>query len=242
MEHFREHGLDWEVTWNITRNGQVYTQIELNFLKDHTHCKSLKNLAESLKRKVSAIASKLEKMGILNFNSGFQTNWNTIHKYQSELSIYNLQKNLDRNTDSFSDKETSSWERYNNEVKIHVSNEETYISDTKIVDGSYSLKLNNTKEQKMKRRTVIVELFDDNQGLDVKHSRVLCEEVVTESDNDNSIIQQMLLESGSDSVGKAIKDHNLLRSETVDEKILQNTGNKVMLREVKIEDLRWSIR
>jgi hypothetical protein len=240
MQTFHHYNIYWNVYWNIDNDNKPYASNKDNYTLSHeAENLTLKEISIKLKRKPTAIASKLRSLKILNFDKSIQKNWDVIYECLDTHTISKLQEQLIVEQPSTKELQKSG-----------------YISGSEIFDNKHTCKIskklpmfddpirnnNPQKETIMNRRTVIVELFDDNKGLDVKHSRVFSKEVVTESDSDNSIIQQMLLEAGSDSVSDAIKAHNKLRSETVDENILQNTGNEVMLREVKIEDLRWSIR
>jgi hypothetical protein len=89
------------------------------------------------------------------------------------------------------------------------------------------------------RRTVTVELFDDDKGLPVENALVKdFGEFVTE-DDDQTTIQEVLM---SEDVEGAIKEHNKARKDIVNEEIRNRTGNEVKLNEVKLKSLRWVVK
>jgi hypothetical protein len=107
--------------------------------------------------------------------------------------------------------------------------------------------INSTnKEETKMRRVVKIEVFDDDKGLPVELSLVgVFNDVVTEDDND-SAIREVLMEGGTYepdgmSMSELLDHHNILRGQTVNEDILNRTGNTVMLRSIKLKDLRFKV-
>jgi hypothetical protein len=88
------------------------------------------------------------------------------------------------------------------------------------------------------RRVVTVRLFDDDPGLPVDNCLVAEYSSVVTEDNDQVTIQQVLLDYG---VAEDIRIHNDTRAEVVNESILQNTGREVMLRPIRLKDLRIEV-
>jgi hypothetical protein len=98
---------------------------------------------------------------------------------------------------------------------------------------------NTTGVTNMTRRaTVTVELWDDSKGIESQDSLVYSTDMIS-SDFDIVVIQQVLLEKN---VKKHLDRHNDKRTELVNQDILERTGNEVYLREVKLKDLRWSVK
>lgn len=89
------------------------------------------------------------------------------------------------------------------------------------------------------RRTVRVELIDNDKGLDVQYSLVASFDNVMTEDDDATVIQEIIMEKG---IGKKLKDHNNKRESQIDLDILQRTGNSVNLRPVKLKDLTWVVK
>jgi hypothetical protein len=88
------------------------------------------------------------------------------------------------------------------------------------------------------RTTVIVELWDDSKGIEAQDSLVYSTKMIT-ADSDQVVIQQVLLEKN---VKKHLQRHNYNRTDLVNQDILERTGNTVALNEVKLKDLRWSVK
>lgn len=98
--------------------------------------------------------------------------------------------------------------------------------------------LNNKGEKTMtQRKTVKVELFDDSVGILAADSLVYTTEEVSDLSN-QQIIHEVLMMG---EVADHLNDHNDLRSLLVNEDILQRTGREVMLKPVRLKDLRWVI-
>jgi hypothetical protein len=113
-----------------------------------------------------------------------------------------------------------------------------FAPDLETARNNLNLKEENNM-QHTQRRTVEVELFDDDKGLPVEMALVAgFEDVVTEEDDDATIREVLMTQD----INKALEDHNALRSEQVNEEILARTGNEVMLRPVKLKDLRWKVK
>jgi hypothetical protein len=109
------------------------------------------------------------------------------------------------------------------------SNEENKIMSNQ---SSYALKATGT------RRVVTVRLFDDDPGLPVDNCLVGEYTGIVTEDNDQVTIQQVLLDYG---VAEEIDIHNKIRAEVVNGSILQNTGREVMLRPIRLKDLRIEV-
>ena len=88
------------------------------------------------------------------------------------------------------------------------------------------------------RTTVTVELWDDSKGIEAQDSLVYSTNMIT-ADSDQVVIQQVLLEKN---VKKHLERHNDHRTDMLNQDILERTGNEVYLREVKLKDLRWSVK
>ena len=118
--------------------------------------------------------------------------------------------------------------------------------ESKTSDFEYKPNLNFLNQQeesnmsnKVNRRVLNIQLLDNDAGLPVEHSLVAeFNGIVTE--DDNQITLQELISTGE--VAKHIEAHNKVRAEQVDQTILQNTGQTVKLRPVKLKDLTWNIK
>lgn len=91
----------------------------------------------------------------------------------------------------------------------------------------------------MNRRTVTVELFDDDKGLPVEKALVASFENVVTEDDDETTIREILMNKD---IAKTLEKHNEKRKCIVNEEILQRTGNEVNLNEVKLKSLRWVVK
>ena len=98
---------------------------------------------------------------------------------------------------------------------------------------------NNNMSNTTQRRVVTVQLVDDDKGLPVENSLVLSIEGIVTEDNDETTIREVLM---SYDVTGQLSAHNELRTSVVDNEILLRTGNSVMLRPVKLKDLRWIVK
>ena len=100
--------------------------------------------------------------------------------------------------------------------------------------------INKTGEKTMmQRRTVTVELYDDDKGLPVEQSLVArCSNVVTE-DNDEVTIREVLM---GGLIKEKLEAHNNKRVKVINEEILNRTGQEVPLRPIKLKDLRWVVK
>lgn len=98
-----------------------------------------------------------------------------------------------------------------------------------------------TKEEvnmSIQRKSVKVELFDNDQGLPVEHSLVgSWVDYVTE-DSDSVTIQEII---STGEVSELLVQHNAVRIELIDDEILTRTGNAVNLRPVKLKNLTWLV-
>jgi len=222
--------------WDISNKGKVYTSNEIEQMQSMPqNGNTIQVFALAFKRDLSGILVKLDRLGVLKVHENRQKLADNIDEIKY-LTYFKLQNKID------SILGVSKVDSLKNNIDVNES------FTVKALENIEKSTINNNlttgkKEQKMShRRTVTVELFDDSQGLDVEFSRVFSAETVTESQDQNLIIQQLMLDAEANLVGEAIKKHNALRLKKVDEAILKNTGNKVMLREVKIKDLRWSIK
>lgn len=118
--------------------------------------------------------------------------------------------------------------------------------ESKTSDFEYKPNLNFLNQQeesnmsnKVNRRVLNIQLLDNDAGLPVEHSLVAeFNGVVTEDSNE--ITLQEIISTGE--VAKHIEAHNKVRAEQVDQTILQNTGQTVKLRPVKLKDLTWNIK
>jgi hypothetical protein len=222
-------------TWDISNKGKVYiyTSKEIDILrkmKDTSY--TLQNFAEMFKRDLSGILIKLDRLDVIDVHDSKQKLADNIDKIK-DLTYYELRKRIDYIINF----KPYNKEKFENYAKINTSVlRENVISVNKPTTTIL-------KEQKMSyRKTIIVELFDDSPGLDVEFSKVFSVETVTESQEANLIIQEVMLDTEKNVVAEAIAKHNKLRLTKTDESILKNTGNEIFLREVKIKDLRWNIR
>lgn len=132
------------------------------------------------------------------------------------------------------------WELVKGDDLNKKTEKEVDMSREDVVECKFDGKLNNRGETSMsKRRIVTVELIDNDAGLPVEHSVVeVFNNIVTE-DDDNTTIQELLM---TKPVEMKLKAHNKLRSETVNEDILNRTGQEVKLRPVKLKDLTWVVK
>lgn len=98
--------------------------------------------------------------------------------------------------------------------------------------------LNKTEEKTM-RRVVTVKLINPNTAIEADMSLVgNFGEYVTDDSND-VLIQEIIMEGD---VQDLLDLHNNYLTETVDQSILKATGQEVMLRPVRLKDLKWIIK
>lgn len=118
----------------------------------------------------------------------------------------------------------------------------TYPSDTRTLSDTdkYIYIEDNQEENNMSNRQVVtVQLIDDDKGLEVENSIVaVFKDVVTEDDNQTTI-QELIMNSD---VHGMLEKHNEKRGNTVNQEVLERTGNEVNLRPVKLKNLRWVIK
>jgi hypothetical protein len=88
------------------------------------------------------------------------------------------------------------------------------------------------------RRVVNVKFFDEDAGLDVADSLVAFYDNIVTQDSDESTVRELLMNLD---VAAKIVAHNEVRAKTVDLEVLRNTGNEVMLRPIKLKDLRIEV-
>ena len=88
------------------------------------------------------------------------------------------------------------------------------------------------------RRVVNVKFFDEDAGLDAADSLVAFYDNAVTQDSDESTVRELLMNLD---VADKIVAHNKVRAKTVDLEILKNTGNEVMLRPIKLKDLRIEV-
>lgn len=120
------------------------------------------------------------------------------------------------------------------------------IDGNKLKEGTISVNkstvgtINNTTgvNNMTQRTSVTVELWDDSKGIEAQDSLVYSTKMIT-SDSDQAVIQQVLLEKN---VKKHLESHNDYRTDMLNQDILERTGNEVYLQEVKLKNLRWSVK
>lgn len=101
------------------------------------------------------------------------------------------------------------------------------------------IKKENEMTTQNTRRTVRIELFDNDKGLDVQHSLVASYPNVLTEDTDAVTIQEIIM--SKDIAGK-LRKHNEIRTAQVDLDILKRTGNAVNLQPVKLKNLTWVVK
>lgn len=89
------------------------------------------------------------------------------------------------------------------------------------------------------RRTVRIELIDNDAGLDVQHALVAAYDNIMTEDDDATTIQELIMNRD---IARKLREHNAIREAQVDLDILKNTGNSVNLRPVKLKDLTWIVK
>lgn len=89
------------------------------------------------------------------------------------------------------------------------------------------------------RRTVTIELMDDDAGLPVENSLVATYSNIVTEDTNEITIQQLLMD---EDVADKIKEHNLDRGKVNNLDILSRTGQYARLGPVKLKQLRWVVK
>jgi hypothetical protein len=89
------------------------------------------------------------------------------------------------------------------------------------------------------RRTVRIELIDNDAGLDVEHALVAAYDNIMTEDDDATTIQELIMNRD---IARKLREHNERRGQQVDLDVLKRTGNSVMLQPVKLKDLTWVIK
>ena len=92
--------------------------------------------------------------------------------------------------------------------------------------------------QQMNRRVRLVTLVDNSPSITAENSLVFSDESIFDGTNDE-LIRELIMGS---KVSKAVAEHNELRTNTIDEEILNRVGTEVMLRPVKLKDLTWDVK
>lgn len=90
----------------------------------------------------------------------------------------------------------------------------------------------------IQRKSVKVELFDNDQGLPVEHSLVGAWDGYVTEDSDSVTVQEII---STGEVADLIQTHNEVRVGLIDEEILTRTGNSVNLRPIKLKNLTWMV-
>ncbi|UOX40263.1 hypothetical protein [Vibrio phage PhiImVa-1] len=89
------------------------------------------------------------------------------------------------------------------------------------------------------RRTVRIELIDNDAGLDVQHALVAAYDNIMTEDDDATTIQELIM---TKDIARKLREHNERRAAQVDLDVLKRTGNEVMLQPVKLKDLTWVVK
>lgn len=89
------------------------------------------------------------------------------------------------------------------------------------------------------RRTVRIELIDNDAGLDVQNALVAAYDNIMTEDDDATTIQELIM---TKDIARKLREHNERRASQVDLDVLKRTGNEVMLQPVKLKDLTWVVK
>ena len=111
------------------------------------------------------------------------------------------------------------------EIKTHTHTQLNHKEETKMT-------------QQMNRRVRLVTLVDNSPSITAENSLVFSDESIFDGTNDE-LIRELIMGS---KVSKAVAEHNELRTNTIDEEILNRVGTEVMLRPVKLKDLTWDVK
>lgn len=114
------------------------------------------------------------------------------------------------------------------------------------IGSSGALGTNNNSGVNNMRRVINLNVIDEDKGLPVEHSLVVSfKGIVTEDDNEVTIREAIMEAKTYDKQGRAMRkileEHNTLRNSIVNEDILERTGHAVMLRSIKLKNLRFEI-
>lgn len=114
-----------------------------------------------------------------------------------------------------------------------------YCADT-VIKTTLDSFLTTKEETNMsiQRKSVKVELFDNDKGLPVEHSLVGAWENYVTEDTDQITVQEII---STGDVVTLLEQHNDIRVGLIDEEILTRTGNSVKLRPVKLKHLTWLV-
>ncbi len=134
-----------------------------------------------------------------------------------------------------------SLERYNHDDHIEpltypLSDEVVHWLTTKNTKTKQPQEGNNMSNKT--RSIVNVILIDEDANLPVEKALVAKYKNIITEDTTTVVIQQIMID---EDVKGAIDKHNKVRTETVNQEVLENTGNEVMLRPVTIKDLTWKV-
>jgi hypothetical protein len=148
-------------------------------------------------------------------------------------------------TDKVMPQKIDTWKKVSNkEEALQVAEYFTKIlpSDLGTVEINSHIQLNHKEEtkmtQQMNRRVRLVTLVDNSPSITAENSLVFSDESIFDGTNDE-LIRELIMGSG---VSKAVAEHNELRTNTMDEEILNRVGTEVMLRPVKLKDLTWDVK
>lgn len=92
--------------------------------------------------------------------------------------------------------------------------------------------------QQLNRTERKVTLMDNTAGLPANKSKVFSVEVISDGDREE-ILQQVIMQ---EDIKGAIEDHNKVRENITDERILNDMGREVKLRPIELKDLTWNIQ
>jgi len=97
----------------------------------------------------------------------------------------------------------------------------------------------NNKEENTMRRTININLIDDDKALPVENALVARFKNIVTEESDDVTIQELIM---NEDVKGLLDKHNKVRTSIVNQDILERTGNEVKLRGVKLKNLRWEIK
>lgn len=110
-----------------------------------------------------------------------------------------------------------------------------YISTT----NTFNFKQQEEVNMSNTRRTVTIELIDDDKGLPVEQALVTSfENILIETDVESAIRELLMTQN----VAASLEEHNKVRSATVNLELQNRTGATVNLRPVKLNQLRWNVK
>tara|TARA_R110002153_G_scaffold268311_1_gene432996 strand:- start:1010 stop:1828 length:819 start_codon:yes stop_codon:yes gene_type:complete len=148
-------------------------------------------------------------------------------------------------TDKVMPQKIDTWKKVSNEEEaLQVAEYFTKIRtpDLGTVEINSHIQLNHKEEtkmtQQMNRRVRLVTLVDNSPSITAENSLVFSDESIFDGTNDE-LIRELIMGS---KVSRAVAEHNELRTDTIDEEILNRVGTEVMLRPVKLKDLTWDVK